>query len=141
MNRAEFCRYQEETFDAFCKRIIHNTAIDEKRKAEARERRECGLSEIPEDAFSVPPVEMQPESTTCDFLVYGMLVSVRDNRIAAALCQIPSFLRDILLLYYYCDFTMVQIAALSNMPLSTVDYRHKQALRQLRRKLEAADET
>ena len=62
------------------------------------------------------------------------------NRIAAALCQIPSFLRDILLLYYYCDFTMVQIAALSNMPLSTVDYRHKQALRQLRRKLEAADE-
>lgn len=140
MNRAEFCRYQEETFDAFCKRIIHNTAIDEKKKAEVRERRECSLSEIPEDAFAVPPVELQQGAPASSFLVYGMLVSVQDQRIAAALCQIPSNLREVLLLYYYCDFTMVQIAALTNLPLSTVDYRHKQALRRLRKNLEAADE-
>lgn len=136
MNRAEFCRYQEETFDAFCKRIIHNTSIDEKKKAETRERWERNILTLSEWELAVPPIELQPEAYTCDFLACGVIASVHDRRIADVLQQIPPHLRDILLLYYFCDLTMAQIAGITDAPVSTVDYRHKQALRLLRQKME-----
>lgn len=77
MNRAEFCRYQEETFDAFCKRIIHNTSIDEKKKAETRECRESSLFECSEWELAASPIELRPEAYTCDFLAYGIIVLVK----------------------------------------------------------------
>lgn len=137
MNRAEFCRYQEETFDAFCKRIIHNTSIDEKKKAETRECRESSLFECSEWELAAPPIELRSEAYTCDFLAYGIIVSVHDRQIADGLRQIPPYLRDVLLLYYFCGLTMAQITGLTNIPVSTVDYRHKQALRLLRQKMGA----
>ena len=138
MNRAEFCRYQEETFDAFCKRIIHNTSIDEKKKAETREQYERNLLALSEWELAAPPVELQSEMYTRDFLVCEIIVSVHDRRIADVLQQISPHLRDILLLYYFCNFTMTQIAGITDVPVSTVDYRHKQALRLLRQKMEGS---
>ena len=84
----------------------------------------------------MPPIELQPEAYTCDFLACGVIASVHDRRIADVLQQIPPHLRDILLLYYFCDLTMAQIAGITDAPVSTVDYRHKQALRLLRQKME-----
>lgn len=138
MKREEFCDYQEKTFDAFCKRVIHNTGLNEKRKAAVRERRETSLLEFPEDELIVPPFEIgdHSESYHYDFLVCGMVVSVSGYSLTTALKLLPSSLRDILLLYYYCDYNMTQIAALLNLPLSTVDYRHKRALRLLRQQME-----
>lgn len=139
MNREAFCRYQEETFDAFCKRIIHNVGIDEKKKAETRERRESSLFELSEGELSMPPMELQPEAIHFDFLVHGMLVVVRERRIADALRVMRPELRNVLLLYYFCDMTMAQISKLTGLPVSTVDYRHKRALRQLRQLMEAVN--
>ena len=138
MDRETFFRYQEETFDAFCKRVIRNTGIDEKRKAETRERRESSLSELPEEALFVAPSEFLPaEEFSSEFVTYGLLVTVHDRHMAASLRLIHPSLRDILLLYYFCDMNMQQISKLTGIPVSTVDYRHKQGIKRLRREMEA----
>lgn len=137
MKRTEFYQFQEETFDSFCKRVIHNTAIDLKKKAENRERLEISFYDLPEKDLAVPSFEFEIKTTECfQFTTCGMVVSVRDSKLGIALTHLQPSLRQILLLYYYCDFNMNQIATLLSIPISTVDYRHKRALKQLQRLME-----
>lgn len=48
MTREQFCKYQEDAFEAFCKALIRNESIDAHRELAARAERETAMSALSE---------------------------------------------------------------------------------------------
>ena len=103
--------------------IAHNVAIDHLRK-----RRPASLDEMrdEEDAAPFEPVAADPSP-------FEQMSALEDRtRIHAALEQIPTIFREVLVLRFQEQMKLEEIAKLINIPLATVKtrlYRGEQALR------------
>lgn len=136
MNTKEFIAYQEETFDAFCKRVIHNESVNIQKELAARAKRETTFTELSESKLVELYNAVQPPRYQREYPALNMTVLVQERRIGEALQHMTPYLREVLLLYYFCDFTMQQIAALTQVRSSTVSYRLQIARAQLRQIME-----
>ena len=93
--------------------ISHNVVIDYYRTRRVH-------SEIPEDL----PAEGNLEET--------LLSSDALDRLAGALRQLPEQERDIIVLHYYANNTLHEIADKMQLPYSVLKRRHQAALKKLR---------
>lgn len=63
------------------------------------------------------------------------VISEERGEVTAAVLQLPAKYREVLLLYYYEQLTIQEIAALCQLPLSTVKSRLQRARKQLKERL------
>lgn len=138
MTEIELQEYHEHAFDAFCKRVIRNAAVDAKRLY--WRNREISS----DDEMLVKYVKSLRTADTYNlrtyekiFYVNGIKVVVKDETVGEALKFIMPNKRAILLLSYFMDYRDSDIARLLKITSSTVSYRKKQALIQLKLLLEA----
>ena len=136
MTREQFYKYQEDTFEAFCKALIRNESIDAHRELAARAERETAMSALSERELSSLCVEDRYRPFCKIFFIRGAAVKVFDPGLAEALQFLPPHLRDVLLLFYFMEYSALRIGRLLNLPQSTVHYRKHEAIRRLRRLLE-----
>lgn len=135
----EFQKYQEQTFDSFCKKVIRNEAISIFREIKARAEREVPISELSEmEAASLCTVDTY-HTYTKEYIVLGHIVKVHDPTIGEVLQYIQPQLRNIILLSFYLNYSDIQIAKLLNISSSTVSHRKKAALRKLKGQIENMD--
>ena len=138
MTEIELQEYHVHAFDAFCKRVIRNAAVDAKRLY-WRNREISSDDEVlakyvqslrTADTYNLRAYEKI-------FYVNGIKVAVKDEAVGEALKFIMPNKRAILLLSYFMDYRDSDIARLLKITSSTVSYRKKQALIQLKLLLEA----
>lgn len=136
MTLEQFYRYQEESFDAFCKKVIRNAASSVHRKLDEKADREPSLSDISEAELNhLHTVDVY--QTYCKtFPVHGYLVQVFDPDLGEVLQRLSPQRRDVLLLGYFLGFNDYQIGRVLHIDHKTVDYRRTEGLRRLRELLE-----
>ena len=138
MTDIELQKYHVHAFDAFCKRVIKNASIDAKRLY----WRNKEISS--DDEMLAKYVQSLRTADTYNlrayekiFYVNGIKIVVNDEALGEALKYIMPNKRAILLLSYFMDYRDSDIARLLKITSSTVSYRKKQALIQLKLLLEA----
>lgn len=137
MNQIELEEYHEYSFDAFCKKAIRNFAVDAKRiywkKTTVTSDEDFLASYVKslmtEDTYALNNYEKI-------YYVNGLKVVVTNETVGEALKFIMPNKRAVLLLSFFMDYRDSEIARTLRITNSTVAYRKKQALKQLKVLLE-----
>lgn len=137
MKQDELEQYHECSFDAFCKKAIRNLAIDAKRiywkKSMMTSDDELLANYVKslktEDTYDLNKYEKL-------YYVNGIKVVVTNEAVGEALKFIMPNKRAVLLLSFFMDYRDSDIARTLRITNSTVSYRKKQALKQLKMLLE-----
>lgn len=137
MKQDELELYHECSFDAFCKKAIRNLAVDAKRlywkKTMTTSDEELLATYVKsimtEDTYTLNNYEKI-------YYVNGLKVVVTNETVGEALKFIMPNKRAVLLLSFFMDYRDSEIARTLRITNSTVAYRKKQALKQLKVLLE-----
>ena len=138
MNEPERTEWQIRcAFNGFCKRTLKNESINAHKEIRKRQAHEINFSDLTpkeenqlyacEDFFA----EDKEEQT---FFAGGKELSAK--LIADAIHNLPEEKRRAVLLYYFFDMSDAEIAALYQIPRSTVQYRRTSSFKLLKRYLE-----
>ena len=137
MKQDELELYHECSFDAFCKKAIRNLAVDAKRiywkKTMTTSDEELLATYVKsimtEDIYDLNKYEKI-------YYVNGLKAVVTNETVGEALKFIMPNKRAVLLLSFFMDYRDSEIARTLRITNSTVAYRKKQALKQLKVLLE-----
>ena len=139
MTEQQFHTYQEQTFDAYCKRVIKNAAIDAWREMRRKAQHEIVFSAMTASDLAQLVFEDRHVPTPTVFEVRGYTLVVLDDQLGQALgCLVPAQ-REVVLLHHFHDKSMEQIAEMLNVATTTVRYRYKEALAHLKQIIQAMD--
>ena len=140
MNKKDqYERFNEITFEAYCKKVIDRAIPKARQRRAARAMREVLLSDLPENALYDVGAEdgelERAEAERCVFHVRGIDVAVSDQRLAQAISYLLPKDREIVLLSYFAELTDEEVAQRVKLRRSAVQRRRKAALDKLREML------
>ncbi len=124
-------------FNAFCKKVLKNEAINAHQGINRQQLREVSFSDLsPQEenqlvAFDEYFKDDEDEKT---FSVAGKEITAK--QLADALHSLPDEKRSAVLLYYFFDMNDTEIARLQGIPRTTVQSRRTSSLELLKRHLE-----
>jgi len=99
MTAQEFITYQEQTFDSYAMKLIHNEGADAKKELSRRAKREVPLSALSGEQLVNLCTEDKYTREKRTLYVRDQEVSFFDTELAQALSQLPPKWREILLFY------------------------------------------
>ncbi len=136
MTLERFYRYQEESFDAYCKKVIRNESATVHAKLKDRAEKEITFSNLSDHELkSLYTLDIyHPYCKT--FPVRGYTVRVYSPTLGEILQYISPQRRDVILMSYFLGFNDCQIGKLLHIDHKTVDYRRTEGLRRLKELLE-----
>lgn len=123
-------------FNAFCKRVLKNEAINIYNERQQLLTKELTFSDLnPQEENQLFTLDKQYEGEEKQgFQVAGKKITTK--LLAEALRTLPVEKRKTVLLYYFLDKSDVEIAELLEIPRSTVQYRRTSSFKRLKRFLE-----
>lgn len=137
MTREQFYTYQEQTFDAFTRKVIRNKSIDIFREYSRQARREVPLSVLSIDELGVQAsISDVYRPYSKDYYVQNQLVRVHDPLIGELLQNLTPQRREVILLYYFLDLNDAEIGRLLQIDNTTAKYRRLTTLKRLKEMLE-----
>lgn len=136
MTLEQFYRFHEESFDAFCKKVIRNAAFTAHQQLDEKAAREPNLSDISEAELDLLHTVDIYQTYCKTFPVQGYLIQVYDPDLGEVLQRLTPQRRDVILLGYFLGFNDYQIGRTLRIDHKTVDYRRTEGLRRLRELLE-----
>ncbi len=138
--KSRYERFNEITFEAYCKAAINNAVLKVRQCRAQREKREVLLSDLPENAlYDVGAEDGELELAEIErhvFHVRGVDVAVSDERLARAISYLLPKDREIVLLSYFAELTDGEVAQRVKLSRPTVQRRKNAALGKLRNLLE-----
>lgn len=126
----------QRQFDCFCKKVLREEARDYIRSMKRLAEKESSFSDLSEAQFAELSCWDEYPSDLSTFVVRGEAVIVRNDRLADAISALPSDRQEIVLLSYFLDMPDREIAEQLDMVRSTVQYKRKNALKEIKKKME-----
>ena len=126
----------QRQFDCFCKKVLREEARDYIRSMKRLAEKESSFSDLSEAQFAKLSCWDEYPSDLSTFFVRGQAVIVRNDRLADAISDLPSDRQEIVLLSYFLDMPDREIAEQLDMVRSTVQYKRKNALKEIKKKME-----
>jgi RNA polymerase sigma factor (sigma-70 family) len=121
------------TFNAFCKRVLKNEAINiykERRQQQSKEMTFLDLT--PQEESQLYTLDKHYEGEEIQsFQVAGTKITLKS--LAEAMRTLPKEKHITVLLYYFLNKSDVEIGQLLDIPRSTVQYRRTSSFEQLKR--------
>lgn len=130
---------KQHAFDAYCKRVVKNEAINIKREYDQLGKREINFSALSQQELQKVQNLQHTDHYAPDrqiFVVQNMSFEVRDGDLVRALSTLPVQQLSIILLFYYLDLKDEQIAKRLQLSRSVVQRNRTSTLEQLRKLLE-----
>lgn len=130
---------KQHAFDAYCKRVVKNEAINIKREYDQLGKREINFSALSQQELQKVQNLQHIDHYAPDrqiFAVQNMGFEVRDGDLVRALSTLPVQQLSIILLFYYLDLKDEQIAKRLQLSRSVVQRNRTSTLEQLRKILE-----
>ena len=140
MNSQEFRKYQENRFDSFCRKVIRNACMDNRKSRMKREKRFSSLEAMQVEALELERVEDTYVTYSRTYKVKGIDVTITDERIGEAIQFIMPNQRAVLLLSFFKEYSDMDIARLMKISHKTVAYRKQMAMEKLRQLLEGIED-
>lgn len=134
----EYKEHIEYAFNAFCKVVLRNAALNAYRDFGRKRKHEVSLdyllSETPFEPFTTDNYFEQYNPTV--FVVKGQEIIVTSERLADALSRLPKQRRVVLLMYFFLGYTDTEIGNEYGRSRSTANYWKLASLKKLRKELE-----
>ena len=140
MNSQEFRKYQENRFDSFCRKVIRNACMDNRKSRMKREKRFSSLEAMQVEALELERVEDTYVTYSRTYKVKGIDITITDERIGEAIQFIMPNQRAVLLLSFFKEYSDMDIARLMKISHKTVAYRKQMAMKKLRILLEGTED-
>lgn len=124
-------------FNGFCKRALRHEAIDAFRERKQRRQHETTFSDLtPQEESQLYAYDeyFAEDEASKSFFVGGKEITAK--QLADAIQRLPEEKKNAVLLYYFMDMSDQEIADLSDVPRSTVQYRRVSSMELLKRYLE-----
>lgn len=135
----QFKEHIEYTFNAFCKTVLRNAAINAYRDMKREQKREVSLnylmSETSFEPFTMDIYFEQYDKPTV-FIVQSHEIIIVNERLAIALSRLPEQRRVVLLMYFFLVYTDTKIGNEYGRSRSTANYWKLAALKQLKKEWE-----
>ena len=136
----QYIRFNEKTFEAYCKVAVDKAVLKEKAKKMGRAVWEWSLSEMTDATlFAVAKndeYEEAEESEPRIFIVQGRAINVYHDQLGQALSFLLPRDREIILLYYFADLNDEEIAKRLKLNRATVQRRRNQTKQKMKLFLE-----
>lgn len=129
-------RFNEITFEAYCRAAIDKSTLKERLKKAARTQWEKPFSAFPDaavQAFALEDTEINRiETESMTFQILGEKIQVNDAKLGQALLSLLPREREIIMLRYFVCLKDTEIARRLTMSRATVQRRRKKAEMKLR---------
>lgn len=136
MTEIELQEYHVHAFDAFCKRVIRNAAVDAFRKNKRKQKVEMDI----DDSMIAYIHSIQTHDTytlySRTYYVKEQPIVVRDKNLGEALQYIIPQKRAVILLSYFAGYNDTEVANILGVSPTSIARRKKSALLRLRELLE-----
>ena len=127
---------KQHAFDAYCKRLVKNEAVNIQHEYARQGEREVSFSDLtPREAQSLQCLDHYA-SEQQTFPILNMTVEIENENLGRALTTLSPERRVIVLSAYILDMSDTEIAKRLQLHRSTVQYRRTSALKELRKLLE-----
>ena len=136
MHTSDFEMTVENRFDYMCKLVMKNEKIDYGRYISNISKHEVSFSQIGESTVENFSSEDLHPSDFDYFLIEDILIGVEDYLLGIALEKLSDEERSILLLYYFLEKNDTDIQKIMNLKRSTVNWKRRNALADLRKIME-----
>ena len=129
-------------FDAFCKNAMRFEARNCYKAIKRKQEREVSLDYLMEEYNYEPPslndgfITQPMQFISTEFYINGQAVSIENERLAAALLQLPEKKRKLILLLYFLGITEKEIAKMYGRTRNTINYHKHRILKQLQQEME-----
>lgn len=136
MTEIELQEYHVHAFDAFCKRVIRNAAVDAFRKTKRKQKVEMDIDD-PMIAY-IHSIQTHDNYTLYSrtYYVKEQPIVVRDKNLGEALQYIIPQKRAVILLSYFAGYNDTEVANILGVSPTSIARRKKSALLRLRELLE-----
>ena len=136
MTEIELQEYHVHAFDAFCKRVIRNAAVDAFRKTKRKQKVEMDIDD-PMIAY-IHSIQTHDTYTLYSrtYYVKEQPIVVRDKNLGEALQYIIPQKRAVILLSYFAGYNDTEVANIIGVSPTSIARRKKSALLRLRELLE-----
>lgn len=136
MTEIELQEYHVHAFDAFCKRLIRNAAVDAFRKTKRKQKVEMDIDD-PMIAY-IHSIQTHDTYTLYSrtYYVKEQPIVVRDKNLGEALQYIIPQKRAVILLSYFAGYNDTEVANILGVSPTSIARRKKSALLRLRELLE-----
>ena len=136
MTETELQEYHVHAFDAFCKRVIRNAAVDAFRKTKRKQKVEMDIDD-PMIAY-IHSIQTHDTYTlySLTYYVKEQPIVVRDKNLGEALQYIIPQKRAVILLSYFAGYNDTEVANILGVSPTSIARRKKSALLRLRELLE-----
>mgnify|MGYP002508400141 FL=1 len=136
MTEIELQEYHVHAFDAFCKRVIRNAAVDAFRKNKRKQKVEMDIDD-PMIAY-IHSIQTHDTYTLYSrtYYVKEQPIVVRDKNLGEALQYIIPQKRAVILLSYFAGYNDTEVANILGVSPTSIARRKKSALLRLRELLE-----
>lgn len=135
----EYKEHIEYMFNAFCKVVLRNAALNAYRDFGRKRQREVSLdylmSEMLFEPFTTDNYFKQYDNPTI-FVVKGQEIIVASEQLAGALSRLPVQRRAVLLMYFFLGYTDKEIGNEYGRSRSTANYWKIASLKKLRKEME-----
>lgn len=127
---------KQHAFDAYCKRIVKNEAVNIHLEYERQGKREVTFSELSQrELQSLQYIDRYAPDRRV-FAVLDMNIEIKDSDLVRALTALSPERRNIVLLAYLLGMKDEEIAGRLRLNRSTVQYRRTSTLEELRKLME-----
>ena len=136
MTEIELQEYHVHAFDAFCKRLIRNAAVDAFRKSKRKQKVEMDIDD-PMIAY-IHSIQTHDTYTLYSrtYYVKEQPIVVRDKNLGESLQYIIPQKRAVILLSYFAGYNDTEVANILGVSPTSIARRKKSALLRLRELLE-----
>ena len=136
MTEIELQEYHVHAFDAFCKRVIRNAAVDAFRKTNRKQKVEMDIDD-PMIAY-IHSIQTHDTYTLYSrtYYVKEQPIVVRDKNLGESLQYIIPQKRAVILLSYFAGYNDTEVANILGVSPTSIARRKKSALLRLRELLE-----
>lgn len=136
MTEQQFHTYQEQTFDAYCKRLIRNESINALRALSRHYQHEIPFSTLSYAELAALTHEDTYPLEEITLPIGEERVAIHDLLLGQAIGSLPPRLREVVLLSHFLDRNDVQISRALDVTPKAIRYRKQRALDKLKEILE-----
>lgn len=133
---SRYRRYNEITFEAYCKTSICNAIRKGRIEKRDRAKRELPISEITDELLFKLCTDMSPTETAAQervsFQIQGKQIDVANLALGQALSRLTPKKREILLMSYFWEMSDSEIAEILGIGKSTVQWWRTNSTKRLR---------
>lgn len=127
-------------FDSLSRKVLREESRNIKKQLARRAEKEINFSELSDEEMNELYVMDEYPSDSTFFDVCEHRIAIKDERLAAAIADLPGEKRDIILLAFFLDMNDREIAEKLDMVKRTVQRRRTSTLEELKLRLEVTED-